>query len=165
MNCGKTTGKVYLFGSVRKTRGSRKRFQEYKNEMIASDARAGPESGSAIFVNTRHLERPSISAASSSSAGKSRKNWRIKKSPTTACAPNAGIKIIGKNESDNPDLTINLKIGIKVTSAGISSAESKMINILLRHLKLILANAYPPIVEIVTEIMVTTIAIDIEFQY
>jgi len=133
--------------------------------MIARDARAGPDKGSAIFVKTFHLESPSISAASSSSVGKSRKNWRIKKSPTTAWAPKAGIKIIGKNESDKPAFTINLKIGISVTSVGISKAESKITKSLLRHLKLILANAYPPIVEIVTEIIVTTIAIDIEFQY
>ena len=51
---------------------------------MARAATAGVLSGRTICPSTRHRLQPSMRAASSSSTGKSRKNWRIKKTPTKA---------------------------------------------------------------------------------
>ena len=61
--------------------GHRKSFQDHMNWMIASVASAGSDSGSTILNRMPSREVPSIRAASSSSIGSVRKNWRSMKMP------------------------------------------------------------------------------------
>ena len=61
--------------------GHRKSFHDHMNWMIASVASAGNESGKTILNRIPSREVPSIRAASSSSIGSVRKNWRNMKIP------------------------------------------------------------------------------------
>src|SRR5438270_13569073 len=56
-------------------------FQKNRNVKIASVAIAPPDTGITMFQRIRSRPQPSIFAASSSSDGMPRKNWRSKKTP------------------------------------------------------------------------------------
>jgi hypothetical protein len=78
--------------------GQTRSFHAPSRVKIASVARAGLASGSTIRQKTPNVLHPSIRAASSSSRGSDRKNWRIRKMPNaeashgTNAAPRVSIR-------------------------------------------------------------------------
>jgi hypothetical protein len=72
---------VYQCSSLIAISGQIRSFQEPSSVKIVRVANAGLASGSTMRQNTPKVVQPSMRAASSSSMGSDRKNWRIKKMP------------------------------------------------------------------------------------
>ena len=104
------------------TSGHRKSFHVHSSVISASVESAGPDSGSTILTSTPSRLQPSIRAASSSSIGSVRKNWRSMKMPN-AVARFGSISAVML--SITPRWRTIRKVGIRITWNGtISVARS-----------------------------------------
>ena len=101
-------------------------------------ARAGIESGSTIRKSTPSREQPSIRAASSSSIGSVRKNWRRRKIPNGVTRFGA---IRAPSESTSPRCWTIRNVGIMITWNGTISVARSAMNVTSRPKNRIRANA------------------------
>ncbi|MNT71550.1 hypothetical protein D3C72_2100450 [compost metagenome] len=87
MKAARPTGRVKRESEWVTTSGHKKAFQAVTKVKMPRLASAGAESGSATRQKVPHGPSPSIRAASSSSVGKARKLWRIRKMPKAPTSP------------------------------------------------------------------------------
>ena len=118
--------------------GHRKSFHVHRNVTIASVASAGIESGRTIRKSTPSREQPSIRAASSSSTGSVRKNWRRRKMPNGVTRFGA---IRAPSESTRPRCWTIRNVGIMITWNGTISVARSAMNITSRPKNRSRANA------------------------
>ena len=105
---------------------------------MASVASAGIESGSTIRKSTPNREHPSIRAASSSSTGSVRKNWRSRKMPNGVTRLGA---ISAPSVSTRPRCCTIRNVGIMITWNGTISVARSAMNVTSRPKKRSRANA------------------------
>ena len=103
------------------TSGHRKSFHVHRSVISASVESAGSDSGSTILTSTPSRLQPSMRAASSSSIGSVRKNWRSMKMPKALTRLGA---ISALMLSIRPRWRTIRKVGISTTWNGTISVAS-----------------------------------------
>ena len=145
------TGSVYLRSSLSTISGHMKSFHMLRNMNVAYVARIGLKSGIATVQKIRNSPAPSIRAASSSSSGTPRAYWRTMKIPKMGARP--GI-IAPSSVFTSPSLWSIRNSGSIPTWPGITSAASSTRNRRSRAPKRSLANPYPAMPTMTTDISV-----------
>src|SRR3712207_2104350 len=114
-------GNVRRSGENRTYRGHRKSFQLVRNDSSSNVLSAGLDNGRTTRKNVCQGLAPSTRAASSSSTGSPRKNWRRKKTPN---APAAFGTMTASNVSSQPNEFVMTKFGIRKMIGGMNSVDT-----------------------------------------
>src|SRR3954471_14445584 len=132
---------VYTVSWLTAISGQVRSFQVVRNVSTATVLSAGRDSGSTIVNSTRSREQPSIHAASSSSRGRDRKNWR---SRNTANGVTSDGTMSAPRLSIRPSFFITRNVGIMVSWNGIAIVATISASSAREPANRIRANAYPP---------------------